>query len=163
MRAIILEVEVDKLYVDLVDLGRKDFVPRTSVFEMPSKYYMINTIMYLYIYLITFFVLFFSCKLFEMCSLNVVVDKPHNFAIDKNSFVQNCYKMLPLKTDPNYGLYKVKLFQNLNGILRDVFNTMINDSVVDHSILNKSTEIFTITKINVCINIFLCLKFYSLE
>lgn len=48
VRAIILEVEIDKLYIDLVDFGRKEFVPRSSVFEIPPKYIIIN-IIYLYI------------------------------------------------------------------------------------------------------------------
>lgn len=37
VRAIILEVKIDKLYIDLVDYGVKELVPRTSVFEIPSK------------------------------------------------------------------------------------------------------------------------------
>lgn len=96
--------------------------------------------------------LFFSCKLFEMRSLNVVVDKPNNITIDKISFIQNYYKMLPLKMDPNYGLYKVKLFKKQNDVLVDVCNSSINDSV-DNSILDKSSHFFSITEINVCIKI----------
>lgn len=38
VRAIILEVKINELYVDLVDFGRREFVPRTAVFEIPSKY-----------------------------------------------------------------------------------------------------------------------------
>jgi len=37
VRAIILEVKIDKLYIDLVDYGIKELVPRTAVFEIPSK------------------------------------------------------------------------------------------------------------------------------
>lgn len=37
VRAIILEVKIDKLYIDLVDYGIKELVPRTSVFEIPPK------------------------------------------------------------------------------------------------------------------------------
>jgi len=37
VRAIILEVKIDKLYIDLVDYGVKELVSRTAVFEIPSK------------------------------------------------------------------------------------------------------------------------------
>jgi len=37
VRAIILEVKIDQLYIDLVDYGIKELVPRTAVFEIPSK------------------------------------------------------------------------------------------------------------------------------
>lgn len=37
VRAIILEVKIDGLYIDLVDYGIKELIPRTAVFEIPSK------------------------------------------------------------------------------------------------------------------------------
>jgi len=37
VRAIILEVKIDQLYIDLVDYGIKELVPRTAVFEIPPK------------------------------------------------------------------------------------------------------------------------------
>lgn len=37
VRAIILEIKIDKLFVDLVDYGIREFVPRTTVFEIPLK------------------------------------------------------------------------------------------------------------------------------
>lgn len=40
VRAIILEVKIDKLYVDLVDYGIKEYISRTTVFEIPPKYVM---------------------------------------------------------------------------------------------------------------------------
>lgn len=86
-----------------------------------------------------------------MRSLNVVVDNPNNMTVDKNSFLQNFYKMLPFKIDPNYGLYKVKLFKINNDGLIDVFNLM-RDSVVDDSTIPiKSPNFFSITEICVCI------------
>lgn len=38
VRAIILEVKIETLYIDLVDYGLKTSVPRTAVFEIPFKY-----------------------------------------------------------------------------------------------------------------------------
>jgi len=38
VRAIILDVQIDSLFIDLVDYGVRHFVPRTSVFEIPPKY-----------------------------------------------------------------------------------------------------------------------------
>jgi len=42
VRAIILEVKIEKLYVDLIDYGIRESVSRTAVFEIPSKYVMIT-------------------------------------------------------------------------------------------------------------------------
>lgn len=38
VRAIILKVEIDQLLIDLIDYGIRESVPRTEVFEIPSKY-----------------------------------------------------------------------------------------------------------------------------
>lgn len=38
VRAIILEVTIDRLYIDLVDYGIREYVSRTVVFEIPPKY-----------------------------------------------------------------------------------------------------------------------------
>lgn len=37
-RAMILEVKINSLYVDLVDYGIREFVPRTNIFEVPDVY-----------------------------------------------------------------------------------------------------------------------------
>lgn len=47
VRAIILEVKIDELYVDLVDFGRREFIRRTAVFEIPSKYIIMFEFMFL--------------------------------------------------------------------------------------------------------------------
>lgn len=41
VRAIVLEVHVNSLYVDLVDYGYRYSIPRTAAFEMPLKYVLI--------------------------------------------------------------------------------------------------------------------------
>lgn len=38
VRAIIIEVKIDKLYLDLVDYGIKEYISRTEVFEIPPEY-----------------------------------------------------------------------------------------------------------------------------
>lgn len=37
VRAIILDVKFNGLYIYLIDYGIREFVPRTVVFEIPSK------------------------------------------------------------------------------------------------------------------------------
>jgi len=80
----------------------------------------------------------------------VILDKPNDTTIDQNMFIQKCFQMLPLKMDPNFGLYKIKLFQKKNEELIDVFNTF-NDTYEQCSISMKLPEMFSITEINVCI------------
>ncbi|XP_026804803.1 uncharacterized protein LOC113548228 [Rhopalosiphum maidis] len=116
VRAIILEVKIDKLYIDLVDYGVKEMVPRTAVFQIPS-----------------------NCYLIEMRSLNVILDKPNDTILNQNMFIQKYFQMLPLKMDPNFGLYKVKLFKKKN------------EELIDICKLSKSTyeqDMFSITEIN---------------
>ncbi|XP_029344615.1 uncharacterized protein LOC100572451 isoform X2 [Acyrthosiphon pisum] len=122
VRAIILEVKIDQLYIDLVDYGVKELVPRTAVFEIPS-----------------------NCYLIEMRSLNVILDKPNDTIVDENMFVQKYFQMLPLKMDPNFGLYKVKLFKKNNEGHVNVCKVS-NDT--NDSICMKSQEMFSITEIN---------------
>ncbi|VVC24546.1 Hypothetical protein CINCED_3A019121 [Cinara cedri] len=126
VRVIILEVKINKLYVDLVDYGIKKYIPRTSsVFEIPP-----------------------NLKLIEIRSLNVILDKPINVTVDKTLFIQKYFKMLPLKIDSTFGLYKVKLFKKTDGNFINVCDTLsiIND---DHdSLTSKSPEPFSITEIN---------------
>ncbi|XP_015365129.1 PREDICTED: uncharacterized protein LOC107162646 [Diuraphis noxia] len=122
VRAIILEVKIDKLYIDLVDYGIKELVPRTAVFEIPS-----------------------NCFLIEMRSLNVIVDKPKDTIVDQNMFIHKYFQMLPLKIDPNFGLYKVKLFKKNNEEHIDVCKASNNTY---DSISSKSQEIFSITEIS---------------
>lgn len=38
VRVIILDVQIDNLFVDMVDYGIRSSIPRTSVFEIPPKY-----------------------------------------------------------------------------------------------------------------------------
>ncbi|XP_025193812.1 uncharacterized protein LOC112593566 isoform X2 [Melanaphis sacchari] len=124
VRAIILEVKVDQLYIDLVDYGIKELVPRTIVFEIPP-----------------------NCYLIEMRSLNVLLDKPNDVILNQNMFIQKYFQMLPLKMDPNFGLYKVKLFKKNNEELVDVGNVSKNN-YEQCSISLKSQEMFSITEIN---------------
>lgn len=49
VRAIILEVKIERLYIDLVDYGIKTTVPRTAVFEIPSKYVLMLMLIIYYI------------------------------------------------------------------------------------------------------------------
>lgn len=93
-----------------------------------------------------------SCNMIEMQSLNVVLDVPHNFKVDKGMFLQKCFKMLPVKIDPSFGLYKVRLFNKKNEDLIDVYNPLSNidvDSNEPSSTPSKSPELFSITEINV--------------
>lgn len=83
-----------------------------------------------------------------MRSLNVILDKPNNIIVDQNMFIQKYFQMLPLKMDPNFGLYKVKLFKKITEGHTDVFKVS-NDT--NNSIHMKSQEMFSITEINVCI------------
>lgn len=87
-----------------------------------------------------------------MRSVNVVLDKPKDVTINKNTFIQKYFQMLPLKMDPYFGLYKVKLFQkNNDGNPIDVFDSSLNNTNIDNqcSISNKSPVLFSITEINV--------------
>lgn len=38
VRAIIIDAQIDKLYLDLVDYGIKAYVSRAEVFQLPPKY-----------------------------------------------------------------------------------------------------------------------------
>ncbi|KAE9535821.1 hypothetical protein AGLY_007722 [Aphis glycines] len=124
VRAIILEVKIDKLYIDLVDYGLKELIPRTAVFEIPS-----------------------NCYLIEMRSLNVILDKPDDTIFNQNMFLRKYFKMLPLKIDPNFGLYKVKLFKKNNEELIDV-GDLSKSTYEQCSASIKSQEMFSITEIN---------------
>lgn len=56
VRAIILDIQIDRLYVDLVDYGIREFVPKTIVFEIPSRYVII-------------YIIFINNKLTKFCHL----------------------------------------------------------------------------------------------
>jgi len=83
-----------------------------------------------------------------MRSLNVILDKPKDTIVDQNMFIQKYFQMLPLKMDPNFGLYKVKLFKKVNEERIDACK--VSNDTYD-SICMKYQEIFSITEINVCI------------
>jgi len=83
-----------------------------------------------------------------MRSLNVILDKPNDTIVDKNMFIHKYFQMLPLKIDPNFGLYKVKLFKKNNEERIDVCKASNNSY---DSISLKTQEMFSITEINVCI------------
>jgi len=83
-----------------------------------------------------------------MRSLNVILDKPKDTIIDKNMFIHKYFQMLPLKMDPNFGLYKVKLFKK---IIEGHIDACKVSNGTNDSICMKSQEIFSITEINVCI------------
>lgn len=90
-----------------------------------------------------------------MRSLNVILDKPNDVTVDKSVFLQKCFQMLPLERDPSFGLYKVKLFKNINDDLVDIC-TLLKDGICTItnercSIYRKSPDFFSITEINVCI------------
>lgn len=89
--------------------------------------------------------------------MNVVCDKPNNVKIDENMFVQKYFQMLPLKIDPNLGLYKVKLLKknNTNEGAIDVSNSIEIEQCLTPS---KSPDFFSITEINV--SIFICNSYY---
>jgi len=87
-----------------------------------------------------------------MRSLNVVLDKPKDTIVDENMFIQKYFQMLPLKMDPNFGLYKVKLFKKNNEGPIDVCKVS-KDTDYDSMTIN-SQKMFSITEINVCIHIF---------
>jgi len=62
--------------------------------------------------------------------------------------------MLPLKIDPSFGLYKVKLFKQINEKFIDIFDLLNNiDTSINEqcSIPRNSSEFISITEINVCI------------
>jgi len=82
-----------------------------------------------------------------MRSLNVILDKPKDTLVDQNMFIHKYFQMLPLKIDPNFGLYKVKLFKKNNEEVTDVWKASNNTC---DSISLKSQEMFSITEINVC-------------
>jgi len=87
-----------------------------------------------------------------MQSLNVVLDKPSHVTVDKSIFVQKYFQMLPLKIDPSFGLYKVKLFKKMNEELVDIFDLLnnIGTSINEQcSIPENSSEFISITEINV--------------
>jgi len=81
-----------------------------------------------------------------MRSLNVILDKPKDTIVDQNMFIHKYFEMLPLKIDPNFGLYKVKLYKKNNEGCIDVCKVSNNDSTS-----MKSQEMFSITEIHVCI------------
>lgn len=92
-----------------------------------------------------------------MRSLNVILDKPSDAMIDQNMFIQKYFQMLPLKMDPSFGLYKVKLFKKDHGNAMDVCDLLNNTDVDTNttknlcSITSKSPELFLITEMNVSI------------
>lgn len=152
VRAIILEVKIDGLFIALVDYGIKETVPRTAVFEVPPKCDIVFYIIILYLITNKFIPYIFRCNLIEMRSLNVVLDRPKGIIIDENMFVQKYFHMLPVIMDPKFGLYKVKLFKKINADLTDIFNdTSINVNCLK---LSKSPELFSITEIQVNIQFY---------
>lgn len=96
-----------------------------------------------------------------MRSLNVIIDKPDGITLNQNMFLQKYFKMLPLKIDPNFGLYKVKLFKKNNEELIDVGD--LSKSTYEQCqcpASMKSQEMFSITEINVCT--YLILNIFSI-
>lgn len=87
--------------------------------------------------------------------MNVVCDKPKNVKIDENMLIQRYFQMLPLRIDPNFGLYKVKLLNKENKDVIDMLNNIDLNTNDQCSISSKSPEFFSITEINVNI-----LKYY---
>lgn len=87
-------------------------------------------------------------NLIEVQSLKVIIDKPNDVIVDETIFIKKYFKMFPLKIDPKFGLYKVKLFKSVN---KELISTCDTLSIVnDHNFLaSKSPEIFSITEINV--------------
>jgi len=94
-----------------------------------------------------------------MRSLNVILDKPVDTILNQNMFLQKYFKMLPLKIDPNFGLYKVKLFNKNNEELIDV-GDLSKSTYEQCSAFMKSQEMFSITEINVCT--YLILNIFSI-
>jgi len=89
-----------------------------------------------------------------MQSLNVLLDKPNHVTVDKSILVQKYFHMLPLKIDPSFGLYKVKLCKKINEKFIDIFDLLNNiDTSTNEqcSIPEDSSEFISITEINVCI------------
>lgn len=91
-----------------------------------------------------------------MQSLNVVLDTPPNFKVDTSMFLRKCFQMLPVKIDPCFGLYKVKLFnkkdENLMDIHKSLGNTDVNTNGHCSSTSSRSPEFFSITEINVSLD-----------
>jgi len=87
-----------------------------------------------------------------MRSLNVILEKPSDVTINKNMFLHKYFKMLSLKLDPSYGLYKVKLFKLINESIIDICDTSLcNIDTEQCTISSKPTDFFSITEIRVCI------------
>lgn len=91
-----------------------------------------------------------------MRSLNVVLENPNDVNTNKlkNTFIQNKqFQMMPLKVDPNYGLYLVKLFLKKDQDLIDICDVLndTNLSIKDQSstMSIRSPDFFSITEINV--------------
>lgn len=89
--------------------------------------------------------------------MNVILDKPNYITIDKSMFCQKCFQMLPLKMDPSFGLYKVKLFIKQNNGLVNIFdslNNMYMDTTINEQcpIPYSKFTAFSITELNVSSN-----------
>lgn len=87
--------------------------------------------------------------------MNVVCDNPNNIKINENMFIQKYFRMLPLRMDPNFGLYKVKLLNKENNDVFKMSNSIDISNNEQCSILSKSPEFFSITELNVSV-----LKYY---
>ncbi|XP_050546738.1 uncharacterized protein LOC126908583 [Daktulosphaira vitifoliae] len=128
-RAVILDVKINGLLVDLIDYGIHEFVLRTTVFQIPTE-----------------------CNVIEMRSLNVILDKPKDFSQEtiKKLLLNQNFGMLPKKIDPNYGLYKIELFSKKGNEICDVFVNQRNEnenSVSKCSLSPKSSNDYLITEI----------------
>ncbi|XP_050421406.1 uncharacterized protein LOC126833881 [Adelges cooleyi] len=130
-RAIILEVKINSLLVDLIDYGLREYVPRTTVFKIPSNFNVI-----------------------EMRAMSVVLDKPNSqmtAETAKELLLDKHFGMIASKIDPSYGLYNVKLLAKKNNQLSDIFDTLNNGNTCS-SILStsppKSPEICSIIELH---------------
>lgn len=89
-----------------------------------------------------------------MRSMNVILDKPNYTKLDKSMFNQKYFQMLPLKMDPSFGLYKVKLFKQQNDGLIDLCESLNRiyvgtDTDDQCSIPYNKLTAFSITELNV--------------
>lgn len=93
----------------------------------------------------------------EMRSLNVILEKPTGFSPEtiKKLLLNQHFGMLPKKIDPNYGLYKVELFNKNGNEICNVFVSQQNknrDSTSeDSSSAPKFSNDYSITEIHVLI------------
>lgn len=89
--------------------------------------------------------------------MNVVLDKPNYITLDTSIFHQKYFQMLPLKMDPSFGLYKVKLFKKQDDGIIDICDSlnsicMGNTTNEQCSVPYSKLTAFSITELNVSYN-----------